>query len=358
MIKSKSSIGSLERLTDIGDARNVEMLLDKNERTYPFDWEIHKQILDRITPGDLIQYPDQSNLYKKLAGFLCRSTTELLLTPGADAGLKYIFDTFIDPGCEVIHLQPTYGMVSVYSNMFAARTKRILYDDDLSLNVERMLDVISDSTRLIVIANPNQPTGTIISWTELRQIIDKAYANDTLVVIDEAYIEFSDSESTISMVTEYPNLCVLRTFSKAWGLAGVRLGYLVAQPRVIEQLLKVKPLLDINVFAIKAAEVLIDNYSIVESHVQEVKSARQYMYNKLDEIGLTYFKSNGNFLNIRLPDKVSDQYVAKELRDYGYLIRASGSSTPVLSKCIRVTVGTRNQVDGLLESLNSVLNGK
>lgn len=350
-MKAKNSIRNLARLDDIGADRIGSFLLDKNERTTPYGAEVVGEIFGKISPEELSRYPDQSVLYEKLAPFLGIDVSQLLLVPGSDSGLKYIFDVFVEKEDEVVHLDPTYGMIPVYIEMFGAKSKTVSFSTDLELNTTALADQITQKTKLVVLANPNQPTGTVIKSMVLRSIIERSQELGSLCVIDEAYIEFSEEESSISMVEDYSNLIVMRTFSKAWGLAGIRLGYLVSRSCLIDELKKVKPLLDINIFAIKAAECLIRNYDEVRKYIEDVKRARQRAIDRLETAGILSVGSHGNFLHVHLPKEKNEKSVIEELLRDGYRVRTADGTSTVLDGCIRFTVGDISQVDNFLNNL-------
>ncbi len=351
MVRAKTSIGSLNRLDDIGGRRSGTFLLDKNERVNPYSNELVGTLLKNILPSDLSSYPDQTNLYERLSDFLGIDASSLLLTPGSDAGLKYIFDTFVVPGDEVVHLNPTYAMIGVYVDMFGAHSAAISFTKRLTLDTKELISAVNSRTKLVLLVNPNQPTGTVLQQDVVKEIAECAKTFGSVVVIDEAYIEFSDEESSLSMISDYSNLVVMRTFSKAWGLAGVRLGYLAAQARLINELKKVKPLLDINILAIKSAEYFLEHYTEVEKYISEVKRARLYAIDRLNREGYGSLGRQGNFLHVPIPERVDGKKIAADLLDSGYRVRIQGGTATVLDGCIRFTVGTAQQVERLLDKL-------
>jgi histidinol-phosphate aminotransferase len=326
-------------------------LLDKNERVNPYSNEVVGRLLKNILPSDLCNYPDQTNLYEKLSNFLDIDVSSLLLTAGSDAGLKYIFDTFVSSGDEVVHLNPTYAMIRIYVDMFGARSIAIPFTKELKLDTKYLISSINSRTKLVLLVNPNQPTGTVLQHGVVQKIAERAKQYGSLFVIDEAYIEFSDEESALSMVSDYSNLVVMRTFSKAWGLAGVRLGYLAAQGGLINELKKVKPLLDINILAIKSAEYLLEHCVEIENYVNEVKRARLYAIDRLKREGYSSLGMQGNFLHVEIPERVDVKQVAADVLDSGYRVRIQGGTATILDGCIRFTLGTTQQVEKFLDKL-------
>ena len=356
MLRAKPSVANLDRLRDIGADRHEATLLDKNERTTPFPDDFFNQLIESITPQELIKYPDQSVLYKKLSEFLGLDKEYLLLVSGSDSGIKTVFDTYAQPQDCVVSLFPSYAMEQVYIKMFDCQNLAIHFDYNLNLAIDSILNAISPNIRIVLIANPNQPTGQMLSFQEIEQIAETtSQKSDAIVVIDEAYIEFSNGKSSLPLVTKYPNLCVLRTFSKAWGLASVRLGYIAANPSLINQLQKVKSLLDINLFAIKAASLLIDNYHLVEHHIEEVKLSKQYIGSRLSSHNIEHFLGNTNFVHFRPPFSIDPNQFAAALGSYSFRVRSTNHTNTVLDGCIRITIGSQEQMLAFASSISELL---
>ena len=356
MLRAKPGVANLDRLRDIGADRHEPILLDKNERTTLFPDDFFNQLIESITPQELIKYPDQSPLYKKLSKFLGLDSEYLLLVSGSDSGIKTVFDTYAQPQDCVVSLFPSYAMEQVYIKMFDCQNLAIHFDYNLNLSLDSILDAISPNIRIVLIANPNQPTGKLLSFHEIEQLAETArQKSDAIVVIDEAYLEFSDGKSSLPLVKQYPNLCVLRTFSKAWGLASVRLGYIAADPSVVNQLQKVKTLLDINLFAIKAVSLLIDNYHLVESHIEEIKFSKRYIGSSLSSHNIEYFLGDANFVHFRPPFSIDPDQFSTALGSYGFRVRSTNHTNTVLDGCIRITIGSHQQMLALASSISELL---
>jgi len=212
MPQPRDSIACLERIADIGANREESILLDKNERVAPFPADFFQEFLNSLNSTTLTQYPDQSELYRRLADLYNLDTDQLLLVPGSDAGLKYIFETFSKESDEIVHLHPTYEMVRVYIAMFGCLPKAVGFSSDLNISIDTLVNALSYETKLAIIANPNQPTGTLLTLVEIEMLAKRADETDTLLVIDEAYIKFDLETSAIAQNRRSENLCVLRTF--------------------------------------------------------------------------------------------------------------------------------------------------
>ena len=356
MIKAIDRVDSLTRLDDIGSDRDSPILLDKNERTVPYPEIIYRELIQTLKPTELIKYPDQLVLYKKLSNFLGLEIEHLLLTNGADSGLKSCFETFVEPGDEIVCLTPTYAMIMVYAQMFGSKVRQVGYNVNLELDLDLLFDCITKRTKIVILPNPNQPTGTLIDSDTIHRLLSKTETLGVLLVLDEAYIEFSGADSALSLVSKHTNLCVLRTFSKAWGLAGVRLGYLAGPTTVISNLKKVKPLLDINVLALKAASFFIDRYYLIEDYTLEIQHSRQQVLSDLSSHGLKCIPSFANFIHICLPTDIDSSAIIEQLLDSGYRVRSVGGTASILDGCIRITIGPRKQMKDFSILLINIIN--
>ena len=238
-------------------------------------------MLDTINENLIPMYPDQKILYAKLSKFLSINKRNILLTSGSDAAIKSVYETYVNPGDKVIYLWPTYAMIDVYADMFEAEKIKIGFSPSLELEFDSLINRIDTNIKVVFIANPNKPTGTIISDDQIKQLIEKTERTNTLLVFDEAYQPFSGKESIIKYVNKYSHVLVLQTFSKAFGLASVRLGYIVTHPINVKSLFKVKPYSDINLLALKFSEYLLENYWIVEDYINEINESKNLIKTEL-----------------------------------------------------------------------------
>ncbi len=355
MIEPKPTVKNLYRHRDFGSDRVQFVRLDKNERTTPFPQEAFRGMLAQVSRESITMYPDQRPLYRKLAAFWGLDASQFLLTPGSDAAIKIVYETYVSPGEQVVFLDPTYAMVEVYANMFDARKIKVGFSADLEVDFAKLMHTVSDRTRVVFVANPNQPTGTILSQQQIRSLLDKALRTDTLVVFDEAYQPFSEQESTIRLVNQYPNLVVTQTFSKGAGLASVRLGFICSNPHNIDFLFKVKTHSDINLFALKFGEYLFDNYAVIQDYVDSVKQSKQLIARDMEELGIETLQGHANFVHLRFPPGYDLDGLAAALETRGYLVRVSGSGLPaVIENCIRITVGPVAQMREFLHVFREV----
>lgn len=356
MISPRKNIKKLNRMKDFGDDRSTFKRLDKNERTIPFPEELYKEMISKLSNDIIPMYPDQSSLYNKLSKFLSIDKDFLLLSAGSDSAIKSIYETYVNPGDKVIYLWPTYAMIDVYADMFEAKKVKIGYSSKLELYFETLIKKIDEKCKVVFIANPNQPTGTLLKENQIIDLINKTDKTDTLLVFDEAYQPFSNQESCIKYVNKYSHVMVVQTFSKAFGLASARLGYIVTQPKNIQWLYKVKSYADINLFALKLGEYLLDNYSIVQDYIESTNASKDILELKLKLHGIETIKGHANFVHLKLPVGYDLELIAEKMKDRGYLIRTTGIGLPaVLEDCIRVTVGPIEQMNKFMRELKIIL---
>jgi histidinol-phosphate aminotransferase len=357
MIEPKKTVKNLNRMRDFGSDREAFHRFDKNERASAFSDVEFQKMMSSLTPNLVTMYPDQTPLYDKLAALLGVKQDEILLTPGSDCAIKIIFETYVEPKDEIVFINPTYAMVTVYAQMFDADMVKVDYSDDLELKFEELIKNISNKSRLVYIANPNQPTGTVLERRQFELLLEVTKKTDTILVVDEAYYEFSLQDySPVTYLPQYPNLFLVRTFSKAIGLASVRLGYIITQAENINYLYKVKSLSDINLFAVKLGEYLIDNYYIVKNHVNAVRASKKIIIEELSRLGLECIDGHTNFIHIKIPKRFDIGIIAKELREKGILVRTYGAGLPaVIEGCIRISVAPIEEMGVFLQVFKEIM---
>lgn len=353
MLPVKEHLKSLERIQNPAAARIKFLRLDKNENILGFPSEFMDILHREIAPDFVNTYPEIDSLYEKIARWVGCRRENIYITAGSDAAIKATFEVFVEPGDKVALLSPTYAMFYVYINMFQGHLIEIRYKTGLSLSIEDVLKVIYEHRpKLICIANPNSPTGTILPQEGLKNIVDVAKAQNTVVLLDEAYYLIYP-ESLIDLVCHYPNLVVIRTFSKAMGLASVRLGFAAAHPETIKYLQKVRPMYETNAFAVKLGELILDNLYIVEKNLEELRKGKDYLEKELDKMGIPHFKSYTNFLLIDIGSFERCVQIVNALYKRNILIKG-GFRDSELKKCIRVTIGGVEQMKFFMENFKEV----
>jgi len=295
------------------------------------------------------RYPDplQYKLKKRLSDIKGVPPRNIFLGNGSDEAIDILFRSFCNPGVDnVIIVPPTYGMYQVSANINDVEARKVLLTDEYQLNLEGIAEAIDKHTKLIFICSPNNPTGNSIN----RDDIETLLANfEGLVVIDEAYINFSRQKTFIQELTEYANLVVLQTLSKAWGLAGLRVGMAFASEEIIEVMNKVKPPYNINEASQELALKALDNLAQVNAWIKETLLQRDKLVLHLKHFNfvLDIYPSDANFILVKTTDPKS---IYNFLVEKGIIIR-DRSKVELCEGCLRITVGTPAQNDTLLETL-------
>lgn len=343
LIPVREYLKSLERVQNPTETRMRFLRLDKNENILGFPAEFMNVLRREIIPDFVNTYPEMAPLYEKIARWVGCSKENIYITAGSDAAIKSVFEVFVEPGDSVALLSPTYAMFYVYTDMFQARLVEIRYKEGLTLSTEDILKVLhKDKPKLICIANPNSPTGTIIPQGDLKNIVGVAGEQNTVVLMDEAYYLFYP-ESLIDLIHDHPNLIITRTFSKAMGLASARVGFAAAHSDTIRYLQKVRPMYETNAFAVRFAELVQDNMPLVERNLEEARKGKEYLEKELDRLGIPYFKSYANFILIDVGSFEKSLELGNALYHQKILIK-SGFKDDLLRNCIRVTIGNVEQM--------------
>lgn len=341
MIQPRDSVRKTTRLADTTDRLNC-LRLDRNERVSAFGRDLLETLLSRISAEDLICYPNPEPLYECMADWLGVARNQLLLSHGSDGAIRSVFETYLRPGESVVLAEPTYAMYAVYAGLYGGSTRVCQYDRSLALDVDPFCESIVRGTRLVILANPNSPTGTLLQSRAVLQVIEAAARVDALVVVDEAYYYFC-RQTMLDCASTYDNVIVTRTFSKAAGLAGLRVGFAVASPEVIGHLTKVKPTYEISGVAMRVVEYMIDHEEILWNYADETIEGQQWLAARLLEKGLQVHTSPTNFLLARIPRSVDIPELVGRLAAAHVLIRGPFEH-PCLDRCIRVTTGPVSQM--------------
>ncbi|MFS4491959.1 histidinol-phosphate transaminase [Maribacter sp. 2308TA10-17] len=298
------------------------------------------------------RYPDpqQRSLKAVLADQKGVSPENILLGNGSDEVLDLLFRAFCEPKEDnIISLPPTYGMYKVLSGTNAIENREVLLNERFQPNVEGILNTIDASSKLLFICSPNNPTGNSISEASITKLLGSF---NGLVVIDEAYIDFSPNESWVSRLSNFPNLVVTQTLSKAYGMAGIRLGICITSEEIIAVLNKIKPPYNVNgLTQLKALErVLATN--LVASEVNKILNERERLIDTLKEVSFvqTIYESDANFVLVKVDD-ANKRY--KQLLDKGIVIR-NRSTQPLCENTLRFTVGTTDENKKLVGALKEI----
>ncbi len=327
--------------------RADKLRLDFNENTVGCSPRVLAALRDCLTAGGLTIYPEYGEAKKELAAFFGVAPDALVFTNGTDEAIQVLVNTYVDDGDDVLLLRPSYAMYRFYSEVAGAAIRELDYcAKDLAFPLDELLDAIRPATRAIIIANPNNPTGSGIDLAGVERILQAAPG--AAVLIDEAYFEFY-GVTALPLIERYPNLFVSRTFSKVYGMAAMRMGCLFSLPANVAYLHKAQSPYSVNSLAVTAAREAIRDPGYIENYVAEVHAARGLLRAGLDELNIPYFPTQANFVLMRIGPRAIE--VRDRLREKGVLVRDRSYE---IAGCVRVTVGTRDQVRRFLRELKEI----
>jgi histidinol-phosphate aminotransferase len=324
--------------------------LDFNENTDEPSPRI-AALLGRISSQQLTKYPERGPVEAIVAEHFGVSSEQVLLSNGVDEGIHLVCETYLEPGDQVIIVVPTFSMYEIYAQSTAAEVIAIQSNPEqgFSFPVREVLAAITSRTRLIAIANPNNPTGTTVARGDLLLIAESA--PQAAVVVDEAYFDFW-GETVLDAIAQFPNLFVARTFSKAHGLAGLRAGVLVGDAAQIRNIRKVSSPYNVNAIALACIPEALADRDFISSYVEQVKQGRARLMIQLTCHGIPYWVSQANFVLTNIGPL--HRGFVNEMRARGILVR-DRSNDPGCDGCVRITVGTSEQTNVLLSVLPDVL---
>ena len=262
----KKYLKYIERKFDLDDKSQYNYVLNQSERTQHFPDDLYQEFLKSLKQEDFFYYPNTQKFKERLCEFYGVEINQLFLCAGSDVGIKSVFETFTDGG-RVVTSEPSFPMYKVYSELYNCEYFGIPHEEDYTVSTEKILSNITNDTDLVILANPNSPMGEYKSFDEIRILLEQ----DVPVLIDEAYIEFSDRDSLINEINNYSNLLITRTFSKGFGAAGCRVGMVFSNEENIELISKFRHMYEITGVSMKYCEFLLDNYSVVNEYIENVK---------------------------------------------------------------------------------------
>jgi histidinol-phosphate aminotransferase len=323
--------------------------LNQNENPYDLPDALKREILDAVRGQEWTRYPayDPPDLRVKIARRFGLDPDQVLLGNGSNQLLYLLGSALVSPGDRVVTAPPTFSLFGIVAKIAHGRLDAIDQDADFTLDSDRLLAAVRGA-RLTFFCSPNNPTGRTIPTAFLEEVL---CATEGIVVWDEAYGEFW-GETALPLLERHPNLLVLKTFSKAFGLAGLRIGYLIGHPAMVSELRKVNIPYNINMVSRAAASALLDRPEWIAEQVARILAERDRLFDALRSVaGVIPFPSAANFILVRTPDS---RAVFDGLKARGVLVRPV-ESHPLLVNCLRVTVGKPAENDAFLDTLKTIL---
>ena len=311
--------------------------LDFNENTLACSPRV-REALAQISAGALTKYPEREPVEALVAAHLGIKPEQAALTNGVDEAIHVLFEAFLDAGDELLLPVPTYTMYEVYASATDARVIAVEAADDLAFPFERLLAAISPRTKVIAIANPNSPSGSAATREQLLELARRA--PQAVVLVDEAYFHFH-GETVMDLVGRAPNLFVARTFSKAYGLAGLRLGLLAGPAELMRWVRRVLSPYSVNSLALACLPAALGDTEYLSWYTGEVLAARSEFEAAVDRLNIRRWPSRANFILVDIGPKHAE--FVKRMRAAGVLVR-DRSSDPGCDGKVRITIGTREQM--------------
>ncbi len=348
-IRPRPAVAAMAPYSPPTAGRAGKLRLDFNENTVGCSPHVIDCLKARLESGGLAVYPEYGEAKDAIARYFHVQPGQFVFTNGTDEAIQVFVNTYLDDGQEAVILTPAYAMYRFYCEVAGAKIRYVEYPQpDMEFPLQAVLDAITPETRAVLLANPNNPTGTGASLLAIERILHRA--RKAAVLVDEAYYEFS-GVTALTEIERVPNLFVSRTFSKVFGMAAMRLGCLFSHESNIGYLHKAQSPYSVNALAVLAAQAAVEDTRYIETYVAEVLAARELLCLGLEKLGITYVPSSANFVLGRFGERAFD--VRDALRGQGILVRDRSYEAP---GCVRITVGTREQTRRLLAVLEEIWN--
>jgi histidinol-phosphate aminotransferase len=349
MIRARKVIERLQEYRPPKEGRAKMLRLDFNENTVGCPPGVARALQRAMKPAWFTLYPEYEQARAELARYFHVSPAELLITNGVDDAIKLICDTFVEPGDALVIPTPTFAIYKFFHEVTGGSVRLVRYDEHLRLSPERLLKSIDRRTRWVALANPNNPTGTLIPKADLKTLLEGA--PNTLVLVDEAYFDFS-GVTILPWIRRYPNLIVSRTFSKAFGLASLRIGFMFAHKDLARLMKRVHAAYAVNGVAVYAAVEAIRHEERVRRYAGMIVKNRDDFCRQLESWHIPHAPTVANFVLVRIGTRAKE--IAQRLRRRGVLVR-DWSDEPRLSKYLRITIGNAAQMLRLSTELARLL---
>jgi histidinol-phosphate aminotransferase len=348
MLRPRKAVERLKKYRPPQEGRGSRLRLDFNENTVGCPPEVVHALRRTLTPEFLTRYPEYQASKETLARYFGVATNQILLTNGTDDAIKLICDAFVDHGDALLIPVPTFPVYQFFHQIAGGRVVSVPYEEGFQFPLYGLLKALRKRIRWLALANPNNPTGTQISKKCLSTLLKAA--PKTLVLVDEAYFDFA-GETVLGWIRNYENLVVTRTFSKAFGLAALRMGCMFANTDLAENLNRAQNPFAVNSLALAGACEAIHHERRVRAYAEQVRANRAEFYRLLETLGVPYVPSAANFVLTRVGEHAPE--ITARLRAEGILVR-DWSYDPHLKGYVRFTIGSAAQMRRLARALERV----
>ena len=342
-----SKIENLHRIFDQNERKGY-LRLDLNENPGGLSQEFIDKVLEGITPQFLSQYPETLHFTEVLANYLGTDINHLCLVNGSAEGIRYIIQAFTSPEGKIVGVVPSYFMFQVYSEMYGRNFMKVPYNEDLTMDVNNIINALTDDTQLLILLNPNNPMGNVYSEDEFERIMKVANEKHITVLIDEAYHYFYPG-TFINYALNHEHVFVTRTFSKLFSLAGCRLGYVAGWPEGVKMVQKLCTPHNTNAFAMLFAEKILETPSILHNLIDKFIDGRNYLIKELDANGYAHKGEAGNFIFIKT--KTDAPTIVSRMKSEKKILIKSYPNVGDFGTCLRVSIGERKYMEQLVSAL-------
>lgn len=341
-------IKKLERIT-YQNNRKSYLRLDLNENPGGLPADFVNGVLAEITPGLISQYPETEPFENCLASFLGVKRENICLVNGSSEGVRHIIEAYTSAGGEIVGVTPTYAMYEVYAKMYGRVFKPVKYNDDLTISVDEIIGAISDKTQLLIILNPNNPIGNAYTNEEFALILEAAKKHEITLMIDEAYMYFYNN-TFLHACLDNRHVFVVRTFSKLFSLAGLRLGYIVGQPEDIRTVSHLCTPHNTNAVAMLFAQRMIENETLLDQLIKKQLEGKQYLIDKLKENGYVVSALEGNFVFVK-PKYLSPDEIVALMYERKKILVKTYNNLGRYGSCLRVSTGEKEYMERFVDAL-------
>lgn len=346
----EENIKNLVRVFDQNERKNF-LRLDLNENPGGLPQEVIDSVLSKVTPQFVAQYPETLHFSETLAEYLGTDISHICLTNGSAEAIRYVIEAFTSEGGEIVGVTPSYMMFQVYSEMYGRKFVPVSYQQDLSIDVESILDRLTENTQLLILLNPNNPMGNVYSDEEFERLFQVCQEKQITLLIDEAYHYFYP-KTFIRYALHYRRVLVTRTFSKLFSMAGCRLGYVVGHPEEIQYVQKFCTPHNTNAFALAFAEELLNSPQQIQSLTERFIEGREYLLQTLNANGYHYHGDAGNFLFIE--PKTDAENLVKRMKTEKMILIKSYPNVGEFGDCLRVTIGDKQYMEQFIKALQEL----
>lgn len=340
-------VKELYRIFDQNERKDF-LRLDLNENPGGLPMKLIQSVLEKVTPQFVAQYPETLHFTQVLAKYLGTDISHLCLVNGSAEGIRYIIQAFTAPNGRIVGVVPSYFMFQVYSEMYGRDFVKVPYNQDLTMDVKRIIAALTDDTQLLILLNPNNPMGNVYTEEEFKQIVSAAKEKEITILVDEAYHYFYP-KTFMEYALKGEHIFVTRTFSKLFSMAGCRLGYVAGWPEGIKMVQKMCTPHNTNAFAMAFAEAILETPNVLETLIADFMAGRKYLIDQLDINGYLHKGEAGNFLFIK--PKTDAQRIVERMKSEKKILIKQYPNVGEFGNCLRVSIGAKEYMEPFVKAL-------